>query len=161
VDRIDPLTGAPIPFHRNEKRRVEKKGEIKRDFRSFVRSVDEADSMLDLPDIPDGADLEGILDEIHQAGERLSEDPGMKNVLAYKRIVKAFLRYVVKNTRRIEHQEGARLSIFKAPKRYTLISVVDKKLEQLAAGILQNQSDKLEILKKVEEIQGLLVDLTG
>ncbi|ORC38264.1 hypothetical protein B4O97_00470 [Marispirochaeta aestuarii] len=161
VDRIDPLTGAPIPFHRNEKRRVEKKGEIKKDFRSFVQSADEAEVALDLPDIPDGADLEGILDEIHEAGERLSEDPGMKNVLAYKRIVKAFLRYVVKNTRQIEHQEGARLSIFKAPKRYTLISVVDKKLEQLAAGILQNQSDKLEILKKVEEIQGLLVDLTG
>lgn len=160
MDRIDPLTGAPIPFHQNEKRRVGKKGEIKNDFRSFVQSADDA-GYIDLPEIPDDADLEGILDEIHQAGERLSEDPGMKNVLAYKRIVKAFIRYVVKNTRQIEHQEGARLSIFKAPKRYTLISVVDKKLEQLAAGILQNQADKLEILKKVEEIQGLLVDLTG
>ena len=160
MDRVDPLTGAPIPFHRNGKRRVEKKERIKRDFRSLIQGTDDAGA-VDLPEISDGTDLEGILDEIHQAGERLSEDPGMKNILAYKGIVKAFIRYVVKNTRQIEHQEGARLSIFKAPKRYTLISVVDKKLEQLAVGILQNQADKLEILKKVEEIQGLLVDLTG
>ena len=71
------------------------------------------------------------------------------------------MRYVVKHSRRVEHQEGVRLSLFKAPKRYTLIAVVDRKLEQLAAGILQNQRDKLEILRKVEEIQGMLVDMTG
>ncbi|WP_319560889.1 YaaR family protein [Marispirochaeta sp.] len=160
MDRIDPLTGAPIPFYRNEKRRVEKKGAVKKDFGSFVQSADDAGS-LEISAFPDDTDLEEILDEIHQAGERLTDDPGMKNVLAYKRIVKAFIGYVVKNSRQIEHQDGARLSIFKAPKRYTLISIIDRKLEQLAAGILQNQTEKLEILKKVEEIQGLLVDLTG
>jgi len=40
-----------------------------------------------------------------------------------------------------------------------LIQVVDHKLEQLAAGILAGQRSRLEILARVEEINGLLVDL--
>jgi uncharacterized protein len=159
VDRIDPLTGAPLPHYRPDKKKVGRKEALKGDFTSFVN-----ESRLEAVDIPEEiseSDLEEILDGIHQAGEELAEDPGMQKVLVYKRRVQAFLSYVVKRSRRVDHQEGTRLSMFKQPKRYTLITVVDRRLEQLAAGILQNQTDKLEILRKVEEIQGMLVDLTG
>jgi uncharacterized protein YaaR (DUF327 family) len=40
-----------------------------------------------------------------------------------------------------------------------LIQVVDQKLEQLAAGILTGQASQLELLARVDEIAGLLVDL--
>jgi uncharacterized protein YaaR (DUF327 family) len=36
---------------------------------------------------------------------------------------------------------------------------VDRKLEQLAAGILAGQHSQMDILARVEEINGLLVDL--
>ena len=159
MDRIDPLTGAPIPFYQPDKKKVEKKRPAKSVFSGLVESS-RADGTAPSEEM-EFSDLETILDEIHQAGEALAEDPGMRKVMAYKRRIQAFLRYVVKETRALEHQDGARLSIFKAPKRYTLISVVDRKLEQLAAGILQNQTDKLEILQKVEEIQGMLIDIIG
>ena len=160
MDRIDPLTGSPIPFKKPEKKRVEKKT-VSRSFFSTMDESSRAAAAGALDDDVSTADLEELLDEIHQAGESLAEDPGMQNVLLYKRTVKRFLQYIVRNNRQVDHQEGARLSIFKQPKRYTLISVVDRKLEQLAAGVLQNQADKLEILKRVEEIQGLLVDIAG
>lgn len=159
MDRIDPLSGAPLPFYQPEKKKVEKKGPAKSVFSGLLESGRTEGTTP--PEEMEVTDLESILDEIHQAGEALAEDPGMQKVMAYKRRIQAFLRYVVKETRKLEHQDGARLSIFKAPKRYTLISVVDRKLEQLAAGILQNQADKLEILQKVEEIQGILVDIVG
>lgn len=160
MDRIDPLTGAPIPFHRQESRKkVEKKSGARRAFDALVS--DNRSEAVEIPEDIAPEALEEILDGIHQAGEELAEDPGMQKVLAYKRRVQSFLRYVVRKSRIVEHQDGARLSIFKPPKRYTLITVVDRKLEQLAAGILQNQAEKLEILRKVEEIQGMLVDLTG
>ena len=36
---------------------------------------------------------------------------------------------------------------------------VDEKLEKLGAYVLQNQKDRLEILRKVDELHGLLIDL--
>ena len=40
-----------------------------------------------------------------------------------------------------------------------MVQVVDKKLEQLAAGILAGQFTQMNILERVEEITGLLVDI--
>ncbi len=160
MDRIDPLTGSAIPFRQAEKKRVDKKKKVSGGFLSTLQESSGAGTVMPDMDLTE-ADLEALLDEIHSAGENLAEDPGMRNVMQYKKAVQRFLHFVVKNNRQLEHQEGARLSIFKQPKRYTLIAVVDRKLEQLAAGVLQNQADKLEILKRVEEIQGLLVDIAG
>jgi uncharacterized protein YaaR (DUF327 family) len=44
-------------------------------------------------------------------------------------------------------------------KKFTQVEIIDQKLEQLAAGILSNQKDQLGLLGKIEEINGLLVDL--
>ena len=45
-------------------------------------------------------------------------------------------------------------------KKSYLLHVIDEKLERLGAYVLQNQKDKLEILRKVDELHGLLVDLS-
>jgi hypothetical protein len=44
-------------------------------------------------------------------------------------------------------------------KKFALIKVIDEKLERLALGILQTQKDQFDILARVDEINGLLVDL--
>ncbi len=104
-------------------------------------------------------DLEELLDDIHKAGEALKEVPTLDNIKNYKGAVSRFLRFVVKNSLKTETTAGANFNPLKKQKRYTIIRVVDEKLERLAAGILQNQSDKLYILEKIEEINGLIVNL--
>lgn len=104
-------------------------------------------------------DLEELMDEIHEAGEALKEVPTLENVKGYKGAVSRFLKFVVKNSLKTETTAGANFNPLKKQKRYTIIRVVDEKLERLAAGILQNQSDKLYILEKIEEINGLIVNL--
>jgi uncharacterized protein YaaR (DUF327 family) len=44
-------------------------------------------------------------------------------------------------------------------KSHAGIMVVDRKLEQLAAGILSGQTSQLELLARIEEITGILIDL--
>ncbi len=46
-------------------------------------------------------------------------------------------------------------------KKWVKIKVVDEKLEKLASYIVQSQKNQLTILKKIEEIEGILVDLMG
>lgn len=107
------------------------------------------------------ADLEELVDNVHSEGERLKEEPTMEHIRRYRKAVSSFLRYVVANSLESETQEGARFNPLKKQKRYTLIRTVNEKLERLAAGILQNQYSQMEILRRVEEINGLIVDVKG
>ena len=105
------------------------------------------------------ADLEALVDEVHSRGESLKEKPTYENIRVYKEAVRKFLSYVIENTLEVETKEGARFNPMKKQRRYTIIKSIDEKLERLASGIMQSQVAQLEILRRVEEINGLVVDL--
>lgn len=103
--------------------------------------------------------LEDLIDEIHEFGEVLKEVPTLENIKKYRQSVSNFMKYIVKNTLDTDTAVSAGLNPLKKQKRYIIIKVIDDNLEQLAAGILQNQLDQLKILEKIDEINGLIVDL--
>ncbi|MDP3179360.1 MAG: YaaR family protein [Spirochaetaceae bacterium] len=100
--------------------------------------------------------LESLLDEVHSAGDKLKENPGMELVAAYKKAVRDFLHYVVDKSYAVEQKSSGR-NILKR-NIYFNVSVIDESLERLAAEIIRNQRDKLEILRRIDEINGMLVD---
>ncbi len=101
--------------------------------------------------------LERLLDDVHSAGDALKEKPLPDNIVAYKDAVRTFVRYVVDRAFTVtESTSGG--NILKR-KKFTQVQVIDEKLEQMAAGILSNQKSQLGLLEKIEEINGLLVDL--
>ena len=102
--------------------------------------------------------LEVLLDEVYASGQELSYNPSPENVVAYKKAVARFIRQVIDGSVELSETEGRLRKDMKKPK-YALLHVIDEKLEKLGAYVLQNQKDKLEILRKVDELHGLLVDL--
>lgn len=101
--------------------------------------------------------LECLLDDVHSAGDLLKEKQLPDNIVAYKNAVRSFMKYVVDRSYTVtERTSGG--NILKR-KKFTQVQIIDQKLEQLAAGILSNQRDQLGLLGKIEEINGLLVDL--
>ncbi|AEJ62163.1 protein of unknown function DUF327 [Spirochaeta thermophila DSM 6578] len=101
--------------------------------------------------------LEALVDGVHEAGERLKEHPTLSQARAYREAVKRLLSYAVKHMLTLEeHTSGSHLV---RRKKYALVRVIDEKLERLISGILLQQVDQLSLLARVEEIQGLLVDL--
>jgi len=102
--------------------------------------------------------LEVLLDEVYASGQELSSNPSPENVIAYKKAVGRFIRQVIDGSVELMETEGRLRKDMKKPK-YALLHVIDEKLEKLGAYVLQNQKDKLEILRKVDELHGLLVDL--
>jgi len=103
--------------------------------------------------------LESLVDDVHTYGERLKERPTYENIRSYKEAVRDFLSYVITNTLEVETKEGSRFNPLKKQRKYTLVKIIDEKLEHLASGIMQNQGAQLDILRRVEEINGLVVDL--
>ncbi|MDR0389989.1 MAG: YaaR family protein [Spirochaetaceae bacterium] len=127
----------------------------------------ETEALRELP--PSEEALKELLDGVHSAGDTLKNRPFSEEIKQYKKAVRDFLHYVVENGYTVIMQEGIpnyQKPGFKGPpeekfkaKAQILVQVVDRKLEQLAAGILAGQHSQMEILAKVEEINGLLIDL--
>jgi hypothetical protein len=104
-----------------------------------------------------GVDVDGLLDTVHTLGEQLKKDPRRQTLIDYKEAVKKLLGHIAGHGVRIEeHVSGHNIM---RRKRFTILKVVDERLERLGAGILQSQRDQLEILRRVDEIYGMLVDL--
>jgi uncharacterized protein YaaR (DUF327 family) len=102
-------------------------------------------------------DLTRLLDGVHETGDRLKENPTIELVQAYKKSVRDFVHYIVERSFVVEEKNSGG-NILKR-KKYYRIAIVDESLERLAAEILRNQKDHLEILRRVDEINGILVDL--
>lgn len=137
-----------------EQPKVKKKEKTKRGFSDRLRESGETAGFF-APEVHDS--LEHLLDDVHIAGDELKKLPGRAAVLRYREAVSRFMKYVVDHGFETE-QHVSGFNILKR-KKFTVIRVVDDKLNRLAAGILQNQASQLQILEAVEEINGLLVDL--
>ncbi len=164
MDKIGSLGSGNFSYQDRDKKKVKKKESSAVSFLSALTRVDDASVAGSAGEVSlreaGGNDLEQLLDDLHQLGERLKQAPTMTAVLEYKRSVKEFLRYVVSHALEIEEREGVKFANpLKKQKKYTMIKVIDQKVEQLAAGVLQNQRSQLDMLKAVDEIYGLLVDL--
>lgn len=160
MEPIDAFGGTGFLRNDREKKKVDKKSARRLTFSSvFSTSHDESEigEGASLSDAVGTEGLEALLDGVHECGERVKENATLRAVQDYKAAVRGFLAYVIKHTLALEQKESG-ASILKR-KRFTLIKVIDQKLERFAAEILQNQREQLEILKRIDEINGLLVDL--
>jgi len=97
------------------------------------------------------------MDAVHSAGSDLIDRPFQDEILRYKKAVRDFIHYVVSNAFALEESQtwrkGKKINNFQ-------IQVIDKKLDELAAAVLSGQASQLEMVSKIGEIRGLLVDLT-
>jgi hypothetical protein len=129
-------------------------------FSKLIETSDEETLVESVP-LPEGISsseaLQYLLDEVHTAGEALKEKPFQEQILHYKAAVRNFIKYVVDNSYTVEEKISG-TNILKR-KKFTIIQVIDKKLDQLAAGILAGQTSQIQILAKLDEIKGLLINL--
>ena len=175
MERIDSATGSSNL--KND--RGKKVGKKQRSFLSFFNTTQALDAKTETDlsfylsySIDENVSLETLLDDVHSIGEKLIEKPFIENIKEYKQAVRHFMAYIVKKTYSAESKIVKETESEIAKKMYTQkgnpdlierkwvnIKVVDEKLEKLALYILQNQKGQLTILKKIEEIEGILVDL--
>lgn len=158
--RIDSL-GEASPYHVPERKKAQKKEKGR--WRTFSRMVEEAVRGERPGDGATGRrdrrSLEELLDEVFSAGGELKSAPTLANIRTYRERVQAFIRHVVDHMLEVEERTSGGNVLRR--KRYTLVKVIDGKLEALAASVLSAQREQLGILAQVDEINGLLVDLVS
>ncbi|MHB1167275.1 MAG: YaaR family protein [Carboxydocellales bacterium] len=101
--------------------------------------------------------LENLLKDIEKQGARLANNQTVRELKIYKELVKKFLKGAVGKTYQLKEEAGwDRRGKYKM---YTMIQNIDTHIEELTKMVLEEQSDHLEVLGKIDEIKGMLMDI--
>lgn len=102
-------------------------------------------------------DLKIALEEVDRYAERLKESPILENLLPYKRKVRDILLFLVQES--YDVQENTVYDLQGRRRLLVLVEKIDQKLEDLVRQFLNNQSDSLDLVSRLDEIRGLLLDI--
>lgn len=102
-------------------------------------------------------ELQQRLQDIYRQGERLSKSMTVRELRLYRAMVKRFLEDTVRRGVAIRNTSG--WDRRGRSKRYRLVEEIDSTLLILADELLQSEQGKMELLQKVGEIRGMLINL--
>jgi uncharacterized protein YaaR (DUF327 family) len=96
------------------------------------------------------------LEYVLSAGNRFSRSPTHRNFQGYRDSLKKFLQFIEKGLYKIKEDMGMDVDY---PKLYMVAEKVDDKIHQLAGLLMENEKNTMSFAGKVEEINGLVLDL--
>lgn len=103
------------------------------------------------------AKLDELLGLIDEQGKKLSQNRTFEELVKYKKMVQKFIKEAVEKMYQTKEEYSSSGS--GNHKVYTLVEKVDETLEELTELVLDKQATQLEILDRLDEVRGMLVDL--
>lgn len=101
--------------------------------------------------------LSGLMNDITAQGEKISKHMDIKDMKAYRSLVKEFLNEVVSRSHEFSRENF--LDRRGRHRVYGIVKLVDKNLDELATELMKDEKDQIAILDKIGEIEGLLLDI--
>lgn len=102
-------------------------------------------------------ELQSFLDRLKTQGTKLSETLSLRDLKDFRDTVKSFLRSTFGQSRKM--QDESSWDSQGRPKIMARVAKIDHALDELGKQLLDQQAKPLEILTKIDEIRGLIVDL--
>lgn len=101
--------------------------------------------------------LSRMIDEIGEQGNKLANHMDIRDVRVYRTMISDFLGEVVANSHKFSRDNF--LDKRGRHRVYGIVKLIDQKVDELARELIRSEASHLEILEKVGEIQGLLLDI--
>ncbi len=98
-----------------------------------------------------------MMQDIIQQGERISKKNDIKDMQRYRILIKDFLNEVVTRSHVFSRENF--LDRRGRHRVYGIIRQVDKELDELAQELVKDETNNIDILAKIGQIQGLLLDI--
>lgn len=102
-------------------------------------------------------DIELLLQRVKEQSERVRKRIDIQELVEYKRRVKSFLDHCVKHAMKFERD--SHLDRYGNHKIYAIVKRVNEELDTLTQMVLAEEKEAIKILKKLDEVQGLLLDV--
>ncbi|MCR5451105.1 MAG: YaaR family protein [Lachnospiraceae bacterium] len=102
--------------------------------------------------------LTKLMTDIEKQGKMISEHMDIRDMKKYRGLVKEFVNEVVNRSHKFSRENF--LDRRGRHRVYGIVKLVDKNLDELAQELVEDEKDHLSILGHVDEIRGLLLDIT-
>ena len=102
-------------------------------------------------------ELHSFLKRLGTQGKKLSETLSLRDLKDFRDMVKSFLRSTFGQSRKMKDESS--YDSHGRPKVMARIDKIDHMLDELGKQLLDQQAKPLEVLTKIDEIRGLIVDL--
>jgi hypothetical protein len=101
--------------------------------------------------------LNGLMQEISEQGDKISKHMDIKDMKKYRGLVKEFMNEVVNRSHEFSRENF--LDRRGRHRVYGIVRLVDENLDELAKELMSDEKDHLNILSRIDEIKGLLLDI--
>ncbi|MCR4675104.1 MAG: YaaR family protein [Lachnospiraceae bacterium] len=102
--------------------------------------------------------LTSLMNDIETQGNRIAEHMDIRDMKKYRTLVKEFVNEVVNRSHRFSRENF--LDRKGRHRVYGMVKMVDKNLNDLAEALVADEKDHMDILGRVDEIRGLLLDIS-
>lgn len=102
--------------------------------------------------------LNSMMEQITVQGDKISKHMDIKDMKKYRELVKGFLNEVVSRSHEFSRENF--LDRRGRHRVYGIVRLVDKNLDDLAGELVKDEKDHLAIISKIDDIRGLLLDIS-
>ena len=102
--------------------------------------------------------LNTMMQQITAQGEKISKHMDIKDMKRYRDLVKGFLNEVVNRSHKFSRENF--LDRRGRHRVYGIVKLVDKNLDDLAGELMKEEKDHLSIIGRIDDIRGLLLDIS-
>ena len=103
--------------------------------------------------------LGNMMQEITEQGEKIAKHMDIKDMRKYRQLVKDFLNEVVNRSHKFSRENF--LDRRGRHRVYGIVKLVDKNLDELAGELVKEEKNHIEIVGRIDDIRGLLLDITA
>lgn len=101
--------------------------------------------------------LSAMMGQIVEQGNSIKKRRNISDMRRYRELIKSFLNEVVNRSHEFTRENF--LDRRGRHRVYGIIRLVDETMDKLATELIADEQDGIEILRLVDEIQGLLLDI--
>ncbi|MBQ4284057.1 MAG: YaaR family protein [Lachnospira sp.] len=102
--------------------------------------------------------LSVMMQDINAQGEKIAKHMDIKDMKRYRELVKGFLNEVVTRSHQFSRENF--LDRRGRHRVYGIVKLVDKNLDDLASELMKEEKDHLAIVGTIDDIRGLLLDIS-
>ena len=102
--------------------------------------------------------LGNLMQRIDEQGQKIAKHMDIRDMKQYRSLVKEFVNEVVNRSHKFSRENF--LDKRGRHRVYGMVKLVDKKLNDLAEELVKDEKDHLDILGRVDEIRGMLLDIS-
>lgn len=101
--------------------------------------------------------LSSLMNEISEQGKKISKHTDVRDMRRYRELIRNFLNEIVNRSHHFSRENF--LDRKGRHRVYGIIKLIDKNLDELASQLINDEVDNIEVLNRIDEIRGLLLDI--